>query len=100
MKQIKLGSTLVKFRKQKGCSQKELAEALLISRPTYIAWENDNGEMPLSKLFLLSCFYGFPVNYIIQVVCEENQITDDSNYDYNKKMLDDLNQIKRLLNKY
>ncbi len=50
---IKLGIILIKLRKEKNLTQREVANALYVSRATYSYWENDASEMSMSKLILL-----------------------------------------------
>lgn len=88
------------LRKEKGSSQKELADALAVSRPTYVSWENDSGDLPITKLFLLSKFYKISINKLINMICSENGIDNEKESLNKELLLEDLIHIKDVLNKY
>lgn len=51
------GTILKNLRKSRRYSQKQLADQLIVSRPTYERYENDSVEIPLSKLCTIARFY-------------------------------------------
>ncbi|TFF35423.1 helix-turn-helix transcriptional regulator [Mucilaginibacter psychrotolerans] len=100
MIKISYSVTLVRLRKSKNISQKAVAKALLVSRPTYLSWEYGSGDLPLSKLFLLSNYYELSVHVIIQMIFEESKINlrqEDLDFAILKN---DLYRIKQVLEKY
>lgn len=54
---IQFGYILKELRKSRNLNQQDLANHLCISRPTYLRFENDIIEAPLSKLLELTKFY-------------------------------------------
>ena len=54
---IEIGCVIKMLRKKQKVNQAELAKYLLISRPTYLRYENNKIEIPLSKLFKLADYY-------------------------------------------
>ncbi|WP_169306827.1 helix-turn-helix domain-containing protein [Pedobacter polaris] len=62
---IQFGYILKDLRKSKNLSQQELANYLCISRPTYLRFEKNLVEAPLSKLFELSELYQLDVVKLI-----------------------------------
>lgn len=45
-------------------SQKEIAEKLKVKRSTYAGWELGANTIPLRKLYLLSNYYKYSIDYI------------------------------------
>lgn len=54
---MNIGKNLKKLRKQKKCSQEDIANILSISRQAYCRYENDQRELPLDSLCKLADFY-------------------------------------------
>ena len=67
---FELGQILRKLRKEQHLKQQEVANFLFISRPTYIRYEKDEVEMPLSKLFELSSLYGCDISDLVKLIDE------------------------------
>ncbi|MEJ5995787.1 helix-turn-helix transcriptional regulator [Pedobacter sp. Du54] len=67
------GTIIKHLRKAKHYSQKQLADQLIVSRPTYERYENNKVEIPLSKLCALAQFYQIdPIELIQRVLsCEK-----------------------------
>jgi transcriptional regulator with XRE-family HTH domain len=61
-----LGSTLRRLRKERNLNQKDVANFLSISRPTYLRYEKDLLEIPLSKLMELTGLFHFDLPILIQ----------------------------------
>lgn len=74
MDQIKTGKFIAGERKLKGCTQKQLAEALGISDKTVSKWECGNGFPDVSLLLPLCGELGVTVNELLagERVAEEN----------------------------
>ena len=62
------GNILKNLRKAKRYSQMQLADQLIVSRPTYERYENNKVEIPLSKLCALAQFYQIEPIELIQLV--------------------------------
>jgi transcriptional regulator with XRE-family HTH domain len=60
-----LGSTLKELRKERNLTQKNVALFLRISRPTYVRYERDLREIPLSKLIELTGLFHFDLLELI-----------------------------------
>ena len=56
---------LKELRKEKGFLQREVAEAINVSRPTYNHWENGKGEVDFENLKKLAEFYNVSIDYIL-----------------------------------
>jgi len=66
---ILAGNTLKNLRKQHRFSQIQLANFLMISRPTYERYERDIVEIPLSKLCAIAKLYQIePTELIISLL--------------------------------
>lgn len=100
MKKLCYGKVLIELRKTKNVSQKEVAEALAISRPTYISWESDCGDLPISKLILLSVYYEISVHIIIQMIYDANRLSQINGNVDATVLKNDIYSIKKLLTKY
>jgi transcriptional regulator with XRE-family HTH domain len=71
---IKLGKVLHHVRKEAGLSQRQVADVINCSRATYSCWENDDGEIPLSKLLLLLQYSNISLSEFISKLKEENNL--------------------------
>lgn len=71
-------NVLVQLRKSKGCTQQHVASSVLVSRPTYIGWERNVGDLPLSKLLLLADFYELSMSDFITLILEDNKAANTS----------------------
>lgn len=60
-----LGQTIREFRKQKGLSQEQLAEAAGLSRQTIYKWESDQAAPDLENLKLLAAALGTTVSRLL-----------------------------------
>lgn len=63
---MNLNEKLVKLRKAKGLTQKELAEALNVTRQAISRWEVGTAAPSLDNLAFLSRLYGVPLDDFIQ----------------------------------
>ena len=57
--------TLLKLRKSKGATQKELADFLGISRQAYANYENGNREPDNNTLLKLASYFNVSVDYLL-----------------------------------
>ena len=62
---IILGERLKDLRAEKGLTQKELAQALGINAVTYLHYEKEQREPPLSLLVEFAKFFGVTVDYLL-----------------------------------
>ena len=65
--EISLGKRLKELRKERGLTQKEVAEALGIHSVTYLHYEKGQHEPPLSLLADMAKFYGESVDYLLGI---------------------------------
>lgn len=63
---MNLSEKLVELRKEKGLTQKELAEALNVTRQAVSRWEVGTAAPSLDSLAFLSRLYGVPLDDFIQ----------------------------------
>ncbi len=70
---IKVGRLIYSLRKEKGLTQKELAEALFISDRTISKWERGIGCPDISLLSNLSDFLGVDIARILSGHLDENE---------------------------
>lgn len=56
--------SIKELRARKNVTQKQAAEALGVSLPTYNRWENSVNSMKISQLKNLAAFYGVPIREI------------------------------------
>lgn len=63
--QIQLGKRLRELREENRYTQKSLAEALHLNPVTYLHYEKDQREPPLSVLADLALFYNVSVDYLL-----------------------------------
>lgn len=68
---MQLSEKLTYFRKQKGLTQSDLAEALHVSRQAISRWEVGTAVPSTDNLKVLSTLYGVPIDYLL------NDNTDD-----------------------
>lgn len=52
-------------RVRNGLSKIELSNVLEISPRTYANWQYNNGDIPASKLVVLSKFFGCTIDYLL-----------------------------------
>lgn len=62
---VSLGQRLKELREEKGYTQKQLSEKLGINSVTYLHYEKEQREPPLSLLADISRFYGVTVDYLL-----------------------------------
>lgn len=62
---IILGQRLRELREEKGFTQKELAKELNIHSVTYLHYEKDQREPPLTLLAKIAKFYDVSVDYLL-----------------------------------
>lgn len=67
------GRRLKGLREEKGLSQKELTDRLLLNRSTYARYETSSTQPDYSTLFKLADFYGVSVDYILGRTNVRNQ---------------------------
>ncbi|MBR0483987.1 MAG: helix-turn-helix transcriptional regulator [Oscillospiraceae bacterium] len=60
-----LGDQLKKLRKQKGITQKELADYLHISKSSVGMWEHGQRDPDTAMLLKIADFYGVTVDYLL-----------------------------------
>lgn len=73
---ISMNLRLQDIRENMELSQKELADILKVSQPTYSRWEKEVEIIPLSKLILLASYYNVSLDYICNLsnIKKENKI--------------------------
>ena len=64
---IFLGEKLKELRKEKGLTQKQVAEQLNINSVTYLHYEKQQREPPLSLLAEFAKFYNVTVDYLLGI---------------------------------
>ena len=62
---IILGKRLKELREEKGLTQKQLADLISINSVTYLHYEKEQREPPLSLLADIAVFYGVTVDYLL-----------------------------------
>ena len=62
---IILGDRLKELREEHGLTQRQLADRLGINSVTYLHYEKDQREPPLSLLADISKYYGVTVDYLL-----------------------------------
>ena len=60
-----LGERLKELREDRGYTQKQLSEKLGINSVTYLHYEKDLREPPLSLLADMAVFFGVSVDYLL-----------------------------------
>ena len=55
------------LRLKKNLNQEEIAKELNVKRSTYAGWELGTNTIPLRKLYLLSIYYKYSIDYITGV---------------------------------
>ena len=65
--EIILGERLKELRKEKGLTQKQVAEELHIHSVTYLHYEKSEREPPLSLLADMATFFDVTVGYLLGV---------------------------------
>lgn len=60
-----LGERLKELREERGYTQKQLSEKLGINCVTYLHYEKEQREPPLSLLADIAMFYGVSVDYLL-----------------------------------
>ncbi len=76
MNQITLGQFIAQSRKEKGLTQRELAEMLNVSDKTISHWERDESSPDISLLITISEIFGITVDELLKR--EKNPPSDDS----------------------
>lgn len=69
---MEIGCILKRLRKKQRINQADLAKYLLVSRPTYLRYEQNTIEIPLSKLFEVAKFYKLDIVELIRLIEMEN----------------------------
>ena len=62
---MNLGEKIYKLRKEKGYTQKQMAEMLNLSQPTYSRYESGILDIPSSVLISLAKFHKVSVDYLL-----------------------------------
>ena len=62
---IELGKKLKELRHENNLTQKQLADILKINSVTYLHYEKDQREPPLSLLAEIALFYEVSVDYLL-----------------------------------
>ena len=60
-----LGERLKELREERGYTQKQLSEELGINSVTYLHYEKEQREPPLSLLADMAVFFGVSVDYLL-----------------------------------
>ncbi len=60
-----LGKTLKELRLERGLTQKQVADALNINSVTYLHYEKDQREPPLTLLADMAVFFEVSVDYLL-----------------------------------
>ena len=68
--EIILGKRLKELRKEKGLTQKEVANILGIHSVTYLHYEKDEREPPLKILAEMATFFGVSADYLLGLTDE------------------------------
>lgn len=73
---ISMNFRLQEIRENMELNQKEVADVLKVSQPTYSRWEKEIEIIPLSKLILLASYYNVSLDYICNLsnIKKENKI--------------------------
>lgn len=73
---ISMNLRLQDIRENMELSQKEVANILKVSQPTYSRWEKEVEIIPLSKLILLASYYNVSLDYLSNLsnIKKENKI--------------------------
>ncbi|NSL89238.1 helix-turn-helix transcriptional regulator [Chitinophaga sp. Mgbs1] len=71
---INYSSTLSWLRKRKCYTQQQVADYVHVSRPTYVSWEQNTGDLPLSKMVLLAQLYELSLTQFVNLILAENDI--------------------------
>ena len=74
MDQVKIGKFIADLRKEKGLTQRELAETMGVSDKTISKWERGNGMPEMSMLMPLCRLLGINVNELLS----GERLSDDS----------------------
>ena len=69
MDQVKIGKFIAECRKEKGLTQRELADILGISDKTVSKWERGNGLPDVSLMLPLCNLLGISVNELLSGIC-------------------------------
>lgn len=69
----KLGTIISKLRKEKGLTQKDLADALNISDKAISRWETGNSSPNMDMLLRISKFFNVPLNDLITARVSEDE---------------------------
>lgn len=59
---MKLEDKLIKFRKEAGFTQQQIADLINVERSTYTGYETGKATIPIRKLQLLSVIYNLDLN--------------------------------------
>ncbi|MBC9911132.1 helix-turn-helix transcriptional regulator [Chitinophaga varians] len=71
---INYKSTLSWLRKRKCYTQQQVADYVHVSRPTYVSWEQNTGDLPLSKMMLLAQLYEMTLTQFVNLILAENDM--------------------------
>ena len=83
---IAVGITLLTLRKNHNYTQQHVADLLYVSRQTYSGWENNCGDMPLSKFLLLAPVYGMSTIALLKLIeTDDSLILHDLTVNINSK---------------
>ena len=63
---MNIGEQIKKLRKQKGLSQEQLAEQLIVSRAAVAKWESNNGVPDIENLKKLSEVFGVTIDELVK----------------------------------
>ena len=65
MKEVLFNERLVELRKEKGATQKEVADAIGVARSTYQGYENGKREPSIQIIKALCKYYDVSADYLI-----------------------------------
>lgn len=96
---LKFGSSLVKLRKTKNLTQREVASGIFVSRSTYAAWEANKNEITFTHIFRLVKFYDISITELLLMIENENQVQllIHPQELYTDQILQEIRSIKSLL---
>jgi len=96
---LKFGSSLVKLRKTKNLTQREVADGIFVSRSIYAAWEANKNEITFTHVFRLVKFFNISIIELLLMIENENQVQLLIHPEelYAEQILQEIKSIKSLL---
>lgn len=72
-----IGERLLDLRKDRGLTQKQVAESMSVSKHTIANYETERTSPNIEMLKALSLFYNTSADYLVGVTDEERPVKDD-----------------------